>query len=199
MYLSQEGDSSQESSKEPGKFQRRNAAIKADVNGILEGRFSQRVSLAGIVVLKEESDSVQGIFIDDGTGKILIKSFNNAPKFTGFNIGDSVLVIGSCREFNNEIYVAAEAAKNIDPLWIKVHQIELAKPDKAEEDCSSAKKMPINKDILSAIREFDDGNGALMSRLLELDCDGDIKLKIDFLLKKGEVFEVSPGRLKVLE
>jgi len=192
MYLSQEGVSSQESS----GFQKRAAAAKVSVKNILEGMQAHRVNLAGIVVMKEESSNFHSMFIDDGTGKIMIRNFNNLPSLAEFNAGDSVAAVGNCREFGNEPYIAAEVVRKIDPAWIKVRQAELelnvSKPDPGVKISSGA-------DVLSAVREFDEGKGAPLSKILEMGGNEDVKLKIDFLLKKGEIFEVGPGRLKVLE
>ena len=94
------------------------------------------------------------------------------------------------------VNVIITSVEGIDPAWIKVRQAELelnvSKPDPGVKISSGA-------DVLSAVREFDEGKGAPLSKILEMGGNEDVKLKIDFLLKKGEIFEVGPGRLKVLE
>lgn len=192
MYLSQEGVSSQESS----GFQKRAAAAKVSVKSIQEGMQTRRVNLAGIVVIKEESANFQSMFIDDGTGKIMVRNFYNLPSFAEFSVGDFVAAIGNCREFSNERYIAAEVVRKIDPAWIRVRQAELEINFSKPDQCL---KVNSGLDVLSAVKDLDDGKGAPLSKILEMSSNEDIKLKIDFLLKKGEIFEISPGRLKVLE
>ena len=186
MYLSQEEVSSQGFS----GFQKRAAAAKVSVKIILEGARAQRVNLVGIVVMKEESPSFQSVFIDDGTGKIMIRNFNNLPSLAEFNVGDSVSVVGSYREFGNEPYIAAEVVRKVDPAWIKVRQTELGMG--ASKPVSDA-KIDSGSDVLSIVRELDDGKGAPLSKILERGSNEDLKLKIDFLLKKGEIFEPKAG------
>ena len=160
----------------------------------LGGLSVSRVNIVASVVYRPENSSGSAM-IDDGTGKIMIRNFNNLPSLAEFNVGDSVSVVGSYREFGNEPYIAAEVVRKVDPAWIKVRQTELGMgASKPVSDANSS-----GPDVLSMVRELDDGKGALLSRILEIQGNEDIKLKIDFLLKKGEIFEVSPGRLKVLE
>ncbi len=192
MSLSQEEASFRRYSQR--NLQKRNPADKIQIEGILKNISAPRVNVIGTVVLKQDSANYQTVVLDDGRSKIAARNFNNIPSFSNFDVGESVAIIGNPREFNGEIYIAAEIIKKVNPLWMKVRNIE------SESSYGCAKKdLQHNKDILSIIRELDEGKGVPIERVLEACGAEDTKLKVDLLLKKGDLFEVSPGKLKVLE
>lgn len=129
----------------------------------------------GIVVSDNE------LVVDDGSGSILVKSFEQHLPVT---IGDPVLVIGRPRKFNDEYYLVGEIVKHIDPLWI-----EWAK-----------KRRPQRKplDPLHLVRELDAGDGADYDHVVSKLGDKGEET-ITHLLAMGELFETRPGKLKVLE
>ncbi len=82
-----------------------------------------RVNLLGTVI---DSDN-NSFNIDDGTGQIIIRSFEELSK--NQEIGNLVIVIGKPREFN-EIYVAPEIIKKIENKqkeWVELRKLELEK------------------------------------------------------------------------
>ena len=56
---------------------------------------------------------------------------------------------------------------------------------------------PKNK-ILKLIKGLDKGNGVSIEEITLKDVEGVDKI-VDSLLKKGDIFELKPGKLKVLE
>src|SRR3989344_6120235 len=84
-----------------------------------------RVNLVGNIVDKYESEGGEGRAkytfqtLDDGSGQIKLKSFSDdAEKFKTFRQGQTVLVIGTLRHFNNETYVAPEIIRELDSKYI---------------------------------------------------------------------------------
>ena len=72
--------------------------------------------------------------------------------------------------------------------------------DSTKSGAEASKEMLTNSDIVAAIRSLDIGNGVPLEGIMKLaDKMKDARLRIDLMLKKGDIFEVSPGRLKVLE
>ena len=55
------------------------------------------------------------------------------------------------------------------------------------------------KKIFDFIKQKDNGNGADFNEIVENYKESNAEKLIQFLLKEGEVFEISPGKLKVLE
>ncbi len=157
-----------------------------------------RVNIIGTIVGREE----KSITIDDGNATISLKTFEVTNIFTGFDIGQTVLVIGRPREFNDEKYILAEIVQSVDPKWIEVRKKEF---DTIEEEPEETKEEIIVDEIvvtdnfdkiLEKIKELDKGMGVEMQNLISQGYD---ESAINKLLENGELFEISPGMLKILE
>lgn len=218
------------------KTQKRQVAYKIRINDILKGEYVKeegewvpnyvktgdkkvsRVNLIAVVVSNQniENTNYQSLIIDDGSGKISIRSFEEGANFDGVDVGDFVLVIGRPREYFNEKYIVSEILKKIgDARWVEVRKLELknkkdAKEERREvleselvsnEETIKEEKIEedINARIFNLIKDIDGGEGADIQEVitkLNIDKAEDI---INNLLKQGEVFEIKSGRLKVLE
>jgi len=90
-----------------------------------------RVNLIGTIVDKFINDKENYLFfiIDDGTGEIRVKFFNESAKRNkSFEIGDLVLIIGKIREYLGEIYINGEIIRKIDdPNFETLRKLELAR------------------------------------------------------------------------
>lgn len=123
--------------------QKRNIAIKVTISDIVNSEYKKedgwtpnfiktsrgevtRVNIIGIVVSKEENNGVNSLMINDSTGTISLRSFEDNEMLKIPKIGQLVLVIGRPREYNNEKYIMAEIVKKIDDkLWMNVRKKEL--------------------------------------------------------------------------
>lgn len=160
-----------------------------------------RVNLLATVVTKNEDGS---FIIDDGSDKINARSFDT--KVGGFEIGDVVLIIGRPREWNSQNYIVYEIVKKLeDKRWIKVRKLELdrlkkneIREEKVEQVEEEVVENPYDK-ITDLIRELDVGEGADYHEVSIKSKLGDVDEILTSLLEQGEVFEVKPGRLKILE
>ena len=201
---------------------KRYVAYIVRIKDILEGRFvkeegelapnyilvkNKQVSRANVmgVVIALDND----IVINDGSGSIALRSFEE--KRYEVNVGDIVLVIGRPREFNNERYILPEIVKKIENnKWVELRKSELRLMDlnnkeaiKTEEVVEKA--IGVNNTINNAdkifklIKERDNGDGADISEVISASGVADSEALIKNLLKEGEIFEIRPGRLKVLE
>lgn len=206
MSLSQNEDLYQGSSAKSPGFRSGEAASKSSIQGILSKKSQGRVNVIGTIVALDDNSSVQAAFVmDDGKDKIIVRNFRNGS-LGKFNVGDPVVVIGRAGDFNNDAYIAAEITRKIDPLWIKVRAKELEADAKSVGDCQKSdaggadKEILTNNDIIAAIHSLDRGNGVPLESIMDIAGKmKDARLRIDLMLKKGDIFEVSPGRLKVLE
>ncbi len=191
---------------------KREISFKVRIKDILEGEYVvmegwkpnfikttkqkfSRVNVLGVVI---DSDN-NLIKLDDGTGEIILRSFNELKM--DFSAGDIILVIGRPREYNGERYIMPEIVKKIkDKNWINVRKLELKKPiifdePKIEEVKKEVKKE--NPKILDLIKKLDVGEGVTTESLVDnlgLNSEKIIKK----LLEAGEIFEISPGVLKIL-
>ncbi|MFC1686829.1 OB-fold nucleic acid binding domain-containing protein [Nanoarchaeota archaeon] len=226
------------------KIQERQIAIKTKIKEINEGNYVikegwepnhlltkskikiSRVNLMAIVLDKESQGEIMSLVLDDGSGKIVLRSFEKIKNLETINIGESVLIIGKVREYNNEKYVAPEIIKKIDTKWLKVRSLELKetkeeqeiqKEELKEEDNENTKnKEPlsvsenepvkieeetfesVNEKIIELIKKLDKGEGALIEEVKEKVNTSDSEEIIEKMLKEGEIFQNLPGRIKVL-
>ena len=165
-----------------------------------------RVNIIATIVYKDENgNNYSSAVIDDGSGKILLRSFNGAGIFSDVDVSDPVLVIGRVREFNDERYIIPEILKKLDDInWITLRKLELAGHMKnAAADANIKDKggevAGASEDVYLLVKKLDDGSGALIDDVLKASNNPDAEGILNKLLENGDVFEVKPGKLKVLE
>jgi RPA family protein len=217
-------------------MQKRQTAVKVSIGNLLSGSYvkqdgmlpnyvllsdnskASRVNLMGVVVSIGEDTGFQSVFIDDGTGKMSVRAFEDMPALKELNIGDCVSIIGRPREFGTQIYVLPEIIKTVtNPKWIEVRKAELAMNKLSETSAPTQEtsvkpstddpntvieeefvESSVNNDVINKIKELDTGNGADFDEVIKQTSAESEKIILS-LMKNGDVFEVSPGKLKVLE
>ncbi|MBI2147459.1 hypothetical protein HYU19_03195 [Candidatus Woesearchaeota archaeon] len=248
----------------------RQTAVKTWICNLLQGKYVTRdgaepnylqlgrqkigrVNLIGVIVGKEEHDSShKAITIDDGSGRIIVRSFDNSASLAEHQVGGIINLIGRPRSFGAEVYLVPEIIKKVDnPLWIELRKAELSTVRKAadaesihgayplsspptgglvleEELISSAprtgmslakenerefeeavyqqagmkpKKGSGKTDVVTIIKSLDSGSGADMADVIKKigGDSGCVEKELQELILNGDIFEVRPGRLKVLE
>ncbi|MBI4439811.1 hypothetical protein HY638_02465 [Candidatus Woesearchaeota archaeon] len=154
-----------------------------------------RANIMGIVVAVEGNS----IIIDDGTGRITVRNFDSSFVF-GCEVGDSVAVIGRPRDFNGERYIAPEIVSKVDRKWLEVRKLEIPPAmEETEEIVSEVIEDDPAAKICQLIRSLDRGDGVEVERVLSESNIESCEKIISNLLKEGELFEIKPGRVKVLE
>jgi len=169
-----------------------------------------RITIVGIIVTKELVGTVTNILLDDGTDKIILRCFEYTKTIDTLHIGDPLLVIGKVREFNDEKYLAPEIIKKIDPLWLKVWSIERGgknldsikyehQVDIKENHIENSQPpiLPFEK-ILHLIKKQDKGEGVAIEQVIQESTIENTEEIIEKLLEKGDIFQNSPGKVKVL-
>ena len=208
---------------EQKQFQKRQVAYKVKVSDVLgnillsddislgyikvNGLSVSRVNIiANLVYKSEESSGTSSAIIDDGSGRILLRSFENKGIFSTVDVGDVVLMIGRIREFSKEKYIAPEILKKIDIGWMIVRKRELERlpnPNLAAENKmdSPIKEVVanVNEEIYLLIKDLDSGDGVSIEEVIKKSNKDYAEGIIKSLLENGDIFEVRPGRLKVLE
>ncbi|MCH8945555.1 MAG: hypothetical protein IIA85_01385 [Nanoarchaeota archaeon] len=198
---------------------KRNIAYKIRIEDILNGkpvieneRFSFlesgnkkiiRVNLIGSVVDKYEVDGERKyifLTLDDGSGQVKLKAFgDDTEKLKNINHGQTIIIIGTLRYFNDEIYIFPEAVKEQDPRYLIVRKLEL-------EKISSERPVPekiyeIKDKIIELIKNSENEGGIdtdmLITKLKENSPEM-IKEEIQKLLEGGIIFEPRPGKLRWL-
>lgn len=208
-------------------YQKRSTAIKIDIASLKTGTFVvkegfepsyvdtpygdvSRINSIGVVVSKSILD--ESFEIEDGTGRIQIRkglvNYSDV-NIDNFQLGQIVNIIGKVRAFNNEIYIIPEIIKEVkNKKWIEVRKLEfqnlkeVPKKNKLKEEIEEEdieESNPVFDSILKTIRELDHGEGVDSEMVLEKLDNTNGKEALNKMLELGEVFEIKPGRIKVLD
>lgn len=200
---------------------KRKVAIKIPLNELLKGTYIKRpgwepsgvltkygevtrVNIAGLIVSLSKSDNSTSMILDDGSANITIRVFEQLT----FNpkLGDIVRIIGRVRENSNEIFVVPEIITSIDKLWYELHNLEMSLSKKSsiklpveiEDSVENIEAGPYQK-ILNIITILDKGSGVDVGDIVSNINIKGIEDIIKNLVEEGEIFEISPGRVKLLE
>ena len=166
-----------------------------------------RTNVVGNIIDKYEAEGDKKyIFftLDDGSGQIKLKSFGeDSDKFSKIGQGETVVVIGVMRSWNNETYIQPEIIKQTDPKYLLVRKLEIEKERKENSKPIETKEevKAINDRILDAIKNSEDDGGIDTEKIiLEFrDISPDIiNSEVQKLLEEGIIFEPRPGRLRYL-
>lgn len=160
--------------------------------------------------------------IEDGTTQIAVRAFKEDTRFLqGLVIGNSVLVIGRPRQYQNEIYIIPEIVKKLDnPAWIKVRKAELLA---TRGQIATKQQLPQQetsretREELIANHASSQGNESVRQKILNiLEKQGEAGMDIDLLMqtaeaqeeegekiieeliKEGEIYMSRPGVLKII-
>lgn len=159
-----------------------------------------RVNIIANVIEKYESEGESKFLsftIDDASGQIRIKSFKeDSEKFRVINQGDTVLVVGILRVYNNEMYIAPEIIKTYDPRYLLVRKLELEANLPVVQDKTEIKA--IKDKVLDMIKSSDEGIDA-DKLIMEVQASPEtINQEIHKLLEEGIIYEPRPGRFRFL-
>lgn len=207
----------------PDEQFKRNIAHKLRIGDILIGkpildneRFSFlelgdkkiiRVNLVGNIVDKYESEGESkylSLTLDDGSGQIKLKCFgDDSDKFRNILQGQTIVIIGLLRVFNNEIYISPEIIKEIDIRYLLVRKLEIEK-ERNKNNSTSMQRGQINaaRDrILEMVKNSESQGGMetdyLIINLREIS-PAVINQEIKRLLEEGIIFEPRPGKVRWL-
>ncbi len=175
-----------------------------DPNYILDsfGRKVSKVNIIGVVASKNDSLNFKSISIDDGSGTIEVRSFSESNPFENISVGDVVLVIGKPRAFGNDKYLIGEIIKKVSKEQLKLRHLEievLNKKARKEESNKSTR----SDEVFKIIKELDEKEGSAdINKVIKTAEEKGINNSdeiIKNLLENGDIFEISPGQLKVIE
>ena len=172
----------------------------------LNGKNIVRVNIVGNIVDKFEREGERkfsSFTLDDGSGQIKLRFFgDDVDKFKGVNQGETVVVIGVLRFWNNEIYISPEIMKQNDPKYLLVRKLEMEKVRNENVEVPQREQMAVVKDkILGAIKSSEDDSGMEIESLkliLREISPVIIMQEIQKFIDDGIVFEPRPGKVKYL-
>ena len=198
----------------------RQVAFKVSVRDIINGEYVKqegwnpnfiadifnreisRVNIVGVVLSKTEDLNFNSIMIDDGSGRISVRSFDETNPFKELDVGDVVLIIGRPRVFNNNKYIVAEIVRKINnknALKLRSLELELEKKKILLRKKKSKTRTEL---IYELIKKLDSGDGVNVNDLVEKARESGV-VNVDETLKRllenGDIFEVRPGVYKTIE
>jgi RPA family protein len=202
---------------------KRNTAYKFRIGDVLiakpvfeEERFSfaelgskriVRINLVGNIVEKYESEGDKQyafLTLDDGSGQIKLKAFGEgSEKLKNVSQGDTVIVIGVLRHWNNEIYILPEIIRITDPKYLFVRKLEIEKERKKSSSDPLGKEeiIAVKDRILGEIKNAEENGGIEMDKLIMdlRDISSEIiNQEVHKFLEEGIVFEPRPGKVRYL-
>jgi hypothetical protein len=206
---------------ENDQTQKRQVAFKCSINQINNSNFikneglvpnylqigdkkASRLNIIAAIVEKDETSQSLRFTIDDGTARINLISYENIPNINKVNLGDVVIVIGKPRVMGEDKYIMPEIIRPIDKEWLKIRKSNLpdVKPSKKEEtiveQVLDTNLAPFEL-VIETIRIMDKGDGVSYEEINAKLKINDFENLITGLLERGEIFEIRPGKFKVLE
>lgn len=166
-----------------------------------------RVNIVGNIIDKydAEGDRKYTFFtFDDGSGQIKLKSFgDDSEKFKSIAQGQTVVVIGVLRHWNNETYIQPEIIREQDAKYLQIRKKELEKErnESAPKVENKQEVVAIKDKILEKIKGSEEEGGIDTDKIIlefrETSTDI-LQQEIKKLLEEGIVFEPRPGRLRYL-
>ena len=165
-----------------------------------------RVNLAGNIVDKYESEGERKylfLTLDDGSGQIQLRIFgDDFEKFKNLIQGQTVIVIGVLRNFNDKTYISPEIIKDQDAKYLLIRKLEIEKEKSKEVDILGRDQIVAVKDkILNAIKSAEDEGGIELDKIIMLLRDISptiINQEIQKFIEEGIIFEPRPGKVRYL-
>ena len=193
---------------------KRNTAYKFRIGDLLMGktitdgeRFSFlelgdtkiiRVNIVGNIVDRYDSEGetkFTSFTLDDGSGQIKMRVFaDDVAKFKNITQGQTVIVIGVLRSYNNEIYISPEIIREENPKYLLIRKLETEKErNKNSSPIKREQIIAIKDKILDKIKNSDKIIMSLRDATPEI-----INQEIKKLLEEGIIFEPRPGKVRWL-
>lgn len=161
-----------------------------------------RVNIIANIVdkfLQEGEKKYGSITLDDATGQVRVKTFGeDISKLSNLNQGDTVMIIGLFRYWNNEVYITPEIIKKKDPAFLLVRKLEVEAGE--PKSLNKEKLIELKDKIMQMVKEEEKNNGVEVEKLImELkEHPSAINQEIKKLLEDGLVYEPRPGKLRYL-
>ena len=165
-----------------------------------------RINIIANVIDKFESEGEKkfaSITLDDGSGQIRARLFgDDIAKFKGATQGDTLIIIGLLRSYNQELYILPELTKKANPKYLLVRKLEIEKSFPKEPTKEDKTKVKVLRDeIIDKIKAAEPNEGIDKDEIILSLKDSQpqtITQEIQKLLEEGIIYEPRPGRVRYL-
>ena len=168
----------------------------------IEGKQVIRTNVIANVIDKfiQEGEKKYGAMtLDDASGQIQIKFFgDDVDKIQNYNHGDTVMVIGLVRSWNNQIYLTPEIIKKKEPAYLLIRKLEIDKS--APKTIDKSKLVELKDKIITLVKDSEKDGGVGIDKIITDSKEPPevINQEIKKLLEEGTVYEPRPGKLRWL-
>jgi len=167
-----------------------------------------RTNIIANVIDKYVSDGERrfaSITIDDGSGQIRVRVFGeDFHKFDNLSQGDTIVIIGLLRSFNNEIYILPEIIRKMDPKYLLIRKLEIGKLFNQSPSTFTQKKQEIKilrDEVINLIKSSEQREGIDKEEIILTIKSTEpliISQEIQKLLYEGIIYEPRPGHVRYL-
>ncbi len=165
-----------------------------------------RVNLIANVIDKFESQGetkFATITIDDGSGQIRARVFSDdLHKFENIIQGDTLVIVGLVRSYNQELYVLPEIVRKQDPKYLLIRKLELEKESPKKLTQGEKKEIKSHRDdIIDLVKVSEDNEGIDKDEIIMKFKNAKpnvLSQEIQKLLEEGIIYEPKPGRVRYL-
>lgn len=180
-------------------------------NGIIEldGKKITRINIIANVIDKFVSESESkfvSLTLDDASSQIRVKAFgDDVNRIYDMDVGDTILLIGNTRFYNDELYINPEVAKQVSIEWLLVRKLELEKlphfkikSNKIVEEKIEKNSESVREKIKFMLQKTEEGVD-IDKIILELKQPiEEINSAVSDMLEEAEIYEPKPGRIRLL-
>jgi len=165
-----------------------------------------RVNIIANVIDKFESESERrfaSITLDDGSGQIRVRLFGEEiKKFQDLMQGDTIMIIGILKSFNEELYVLPDIIRKTDPKYLLVRKLEIEKsfPKPLTQEQKQEVKA-LRDEVIDMVKNAESSEGIDKEEIimkLKNSRPELINQEIQKLLEEGIIYEPRPGRVRYL-
>lgn len=165
-----------------------------------------RVNIIANVVDKFESQGevkFANITIDDGSGQIRARVFSdNLDKFEDIVQGDTLVVIGLIRSYNQELYIIPEIIKKQDPKYLLIRKLEIEKSFPKILTKEQRIELKSYRDEIIDLIKNSESKGGIDKEEIIINFKAikaeTISQEIRRLLEEGMIYEPRPGRVRYI-
>jgi len=166
----------------------------------------KRVNVVANIIEKYQSEGEKtfgSLTIDDASGQIRLKVFGeDTKKFEELEQGDTIIVIGLLRSYNQELYILPEIIKKIDPQYLLIRKLELEKSQPKTQTVNEKQEAKsLKEEIMSIIKKGEETGGADIETIiltLKTAKPEVINKEIKNLIEEGIAYEPRPGKVRYL-
>lgn len=174
-------------------------------NIIKTGRGSiARINIIATVVAREVLGDSVSFLLDDGTGRILARTFESQASVPEIAVSNVVLCIGRPRQYGTELYLVPEILRKVSMQWAEHRKrelgpiIPLAEQPEKERSVEELESSVAGR-LVKMISTMDQGDGADVEAVIRESRLPHAEQLMERLLMRGDIFQIKPGRVKVLE